>query len=243
MSVKQITLDPWSVSMAAKRRCFRFWKAIFSFLFFLPSASIPLSSLLTWIIAVSPIVSQFPVSHPHLRLYPALLSSTTPPDYKYTPYTISDYFISLIKVWPVASHHTQDQFQTTQHGSNSCAGPTQAASPLCLLSATWLPHSSLNYSPLLKSTMFHVLTHTVSLIHTYFSLNIQPKGPPPASIAWPSPLPLVLMSPWCPEYHICTSRKALPYAALQFLTCIVSFKAEKCFVQLCVPITCPSAHK
>lgn len=29
----------------------------------------------------------------------------------------------------VASRHTQDQFQTTQHASNSCAGPTWTASP------------------------------------------------------------------------------------------------------------------
>lgn len=100
---------------------------------------------------------------------------------------------------------------------------------LSLLSPTWLPPSSLNYSPLRKFTMFHVLTHTVSLIHTYFSLNIHPKvlPVPPASIAWPPLFPLVLMCPWCPEYHICTSRNALSYAALQLLTCIVFFKAEK----------------
>lgn len=157
MSVKQTTLDTWSVSMAAKRSCFRSWKPIFSFLFSLRWASIPLSSLLTWITAVSPIVAQSPISHPHLTLYPAVLSSTTPPNYKYIPYTISDYFISLIKVWLwllIILRINSKPLNIVQTAVQHQPGlPLQ----LSLLSPTWPPPSSLNYSPLLKFTMFHVL--------------------------------------------------------------------------------------
>lgn len=160
MSVKQTTLDTWSVSMAAKRSCFRSWEPIFSFLFSFPWASILFSSRLTWIIAVSPIVAQAPVSHPHLTFYPTVLSSTTPPNYKYIPYIISAYFISLIKVWLwllVILRINSKPLNMLQTAVQDQPGlPLQ----LSLLSPTWPPPSSLNYSPLLKFTMFHVLTHT-----------------------------------------------------------------------------------
>ena len=123
--MEQTALDTWSVSMVVKRTYFKSWKPISSFSFSLPGSSVLLPFNLSSVSSRGP-VHNFPTQHlipPFYPPQPHPITSTLPTPSLATSF--SDKYLA------VASHHTQSQFQATQHGSDSCVGQA----PKCLSSS------------------------------------------------------------------------------------------------------------
>lgn len=166
----------------------------------LQEASVLLSSSFIHITAVFPPVALSTISHPQPM---PILQNPTQAHVHLLNHLWLLHFSD--KNSSMAFHLSQDQFQPTQHGSNSCAGPAPRPPPqLFLLSPTWPPPSGL--TELLTIPLVHQVPclHTCSFPNSHlFILNFsaQNLSNPYSLCFW--------CLPWHIEYHICTMRKVL----------------------------------